>query len=292
VGAPGSQGLIGLTGEVGAPGLQGLIGLKGEAGAPGLQGLIGLKGEAGAAGSPGSIGLTGEAGAPGSQGLIGLKGEAGAPGSQGLIGLKGEAGAPGSQGLIGLKGEAGAAGSPGSIGLTGERGQAGAPGSPGETGPAGPAGPPGPAGFAAFAEYYALMPPDNAATVAPATPVQFPQNGPTSGALTRRGGSSPSEFVLPEIGTYRVSFSVSVDEAGQLGIAVDSGSGMTGLPYTVYGRATGTSEISGEALVTTTAPSSVLEVRNPAGNTTALTITPIAGGTHPAVASLVIQRIG
>jgi hypothetical protein len=60
----------------------------------------------------------------------------------------------------------------------------------------------------------------------------------------------------------------------------------------VYGRATGTSLISGEALVTTTATNSALELRNPTGNTPALTITPKAGGTHAAVASIVVQQLG
>jgi hypothetical protein len=146
--------------------------------------------------------------------------------------------------------------------------------------------------MAAYAEFYALMPPDNAATVAPGTPVQFPQNGPTSGVITRLGGSSFTEFVLPNIGTYRVAFSVSFDEAGQLVLGLNSGKGMEELDYTVYGRATGTSQISGEALVTTTVVPSLLELRNPAGNTTALTITPIAGGTHAAAASIVIQQLG
>ena len=132
------------------------------------------------------------------------------------------------------------------------------------------------------------MPPDNAATVAPGTPVEFPQNGPTTGIITRL---NPTEFLLPNIGTYSVSFSVSVSEAGQLVLGLDSGSGMGQLPYTVYGRATGTSQIAGEALVTTTVVNSKIELRNPAGESTALTITPLAGGTDPAVASLVIEQL-
>lgn len=67
---------------------------------------------------------------------------------------------------------------------------------------------------------------------------------------------------------------------------------MVELPYTVYGRATGSSQIVGDALVTTAAAGSTVELRNPTGNTPALTITPFAGGTHPAVASIVIQRLG
>jgi hypothetical protein len=67
---------------------------------------------------------------------------------------------------------------------------------------------------------------------------------------------------------------------------------MVELPYTVYGRATGTSQIAGDALITTTAANSTVELRNPVGNTPALTITPLAGGARPAVASILIQRLG
>ncbi|MGA2165490.1 MAG: hypothetical protein ABSH36_13610 [Solirubrobacteraceae bacterium] len=119
--------------------------------------------------------------------------------------------------------------------------------------------------------------------------VLFPRDGPAAGGILRL---DTAEFVLPSVATYSVNFSVSVTEAGQLVIALDSGSGMVELPYTVYGRATGTSQIAGDALVTTTAANSKVELRNPAGNTPALTITPLAGGAQPAVASIVIQQLG
>ena len=46
-------------------------------------------------------------------------------------------------------------------------------------GPTGPTGPQGATGeILDFADFYALMPPDNAATVAPGTDVEFPQDGP------------------------------------------------------------------------------------------------------------------
>ena len=57
------------------------------------------------------------------------------------------------------------------------------------------------------------------------------------------------------------------------------------------GRATGTSQIVGESLITVGA-NTTLEVINPAGNASALTITPIAGGTHSVSAHLVVQRVG
>ena len=52
------------------------------------------------------------------------------------------------------------------------------------------------------------------------------------------------------------------------------------LAYTVVGRATGTSQIVGMSLVTTSSTNSTLNVENPSGNFTALTITPLAGGTQ------------
>ena len=247
---------------------------------------MGATGAAGATGLPGLAGVEGQAGA---------RGEAGATGVAGAAGAKGEKGVMGSAGPAGPKGEAGVAGSAGPKGETGAAGPSGSVGPAGATGPVGPAGPEGAAGSPAYAEFYALMPPDNAATVGAGIPVQFPQNGPGSGVIARRAGSSSieaTEFVLPSVGTYSVDFSVSVDEPGQLAIALDSGGGMVELPYAVYGRATGTSQIVGDALVTTTAPGSSVEVRNPAGNTPALTITPVAGGTHPVAASIAIQQLG
>lgn len=136
-----------------------------------------------------------------------------------------------------------------------------------------------------FADFYALMPPDNAATVAPGTDVSFPQDGPNSGADIARTG--PDSFNLAPIGTYQVLFEVSVDEAGQLILTLNGAD----LPYTVFGRATGASQIVGMALVETTAVNSILTVRNPAGNAAALTITPLAGGTRPVSAHLVITQI-
>jgi hypothetical protein len=219
----------------------------------------------------------------GLEGPDGPRGFSGLPGVEGVEGQKGSTGESGPEGPRGSTGEAGAEGPQGPKGSTGE------PGPRGSEGPTGPAGTEGPPAAPVFAEFYALMPPDNATTVAAGAPVEFPQTGPTTGVIVRQ---TATKFVLPSIGTYRVSFSVSADEPGQLVIALNTGSGMLELPYTVYGRATGTSLIAGDALVTTTAANSVLEVRNPAGNTPALTITPNAGGTHAATASLVIQRLG
>jgi BclA-like protein/collagen triple helix repeat protein len=189
-------------------------------------------------------------------------------------------GAASSAGAVGPQGAKGDAGAAGATGATGATGPAGAPGATGDTGPPGPPAP----DLTSYAEFYALMPPDNAAPVAAGGAVDFPLNGPSQGGIARINAET---FLLPEAGTYRVSFSVSVSEAGQLALSLNGAE----LPSTVYGRATGTSQIAGDSLVTTSGANSTLSIVNPAGNSTALTITPLAGGTHPAAASLVVEQL-
>lgn len=137
----------------------------------------------------------------------------------------------------------------------------------------------------AYADFYALIPPDNAATVAPGTDVSFPQDGPNDMAGISR--TSASSFNLADIGTYQIFFQVSVAEAGQLILTLNGNE----LEYTVAGRATGTSQIIGMAMVTTTSVNSVLTVRDPSGNAAALSITPLGGGTRPVSAHLMIARL-
>jgi hypothetical protein len=129
------------------------------------------------------------------------------------------------------------------------------------------------------------MPPDNESNVSTGSNVDFPQNGPTSSTTIFR--ITPSNFLLTAVGTYQVLFQVSVSEAGQLVLALNG----TPLAYTVVGRATGTSQIVGMSLVTTTLPNSTLNVQNPVENSTSLTITPLAGGTQVVAAHLVITQI-
>jgi hypothetical protein len=135
-----------------------------------------------------------------------------------------------------------------------------------------------------FAEFYALMPSDNTATIAAGARIEFPQNGPTNSIITR---INASQFNIPAIGIYSVSWQVSVAEAGQLILQLNG----TDIPSSVVGRATGTTQIYGHTMITTTVINSVLQVVNPSGNPAALTLTPIAGGTRAVTANLVITRI-
>ncbi len=170
------------------------------------------------------------------------------------------------------------AGTQGVAGLGGIAGTAGLPGAPGL---------PGTPPILDFTDFFALMPGDNSATVGGNVAVEFPQDGPTSGVITRQGGASPSVFVIPVAGTYLVQFQVSVTEPGQLELRING----VADPNTRVGRDTGTSQIVGLSIVTTVGPNTTLEVINPTGNTPALTITPIAGGTQSVSAHLTITRL-
>ena len=209
-----------------------------------------------------------------------------------IIGPTGPTGPTGATGPIGLTGPAGIAATL-TVGTT-TTGESGTPATVTNTGTAEaavfnftiPQGPTGPAGGVLnYADFYALMPSDNAATVAPGTDVSFPQDGPNSGTDISR--TSASTFNLGLIGTYQVLFQVGISEAGQLVLTLNGDE----LDYTVVGRATETSQIIGMAIVTTTTINSVLTVRNPAGNAEALTITPSAGGTQAVSAHIVITQL-
>uniref|UniRef100_UPI000AE0803F collagen-like protein n=1 Tax=Paenibacillus sp. O199 TaxID=1643925 RepID=UPI000AE0803F len=267
----GLAGPAGPMGGQGIPGEQGLVGPQGPQGVPGPAGAIGPQGFPGATGATGAAGVAGPAGATGATGVAGLAGPAGPTGVTGAAGVAGPAGATGATGAAGLAGPAGATGATGVAGVAGPTGVTGATGAVG--------------GVLGFADFFALMPPDNAATVAPGTDVSFPQDGPTSGTTITRTG--PSTFNLAAIGTYLVLFQGSMNEAGQLMLTLNGAD----LSSSVVGRATGTSQMPGMAIVQTTVINTILTVRNPAGESTALTMTPLAGGTRPVSAHLVITQL-
>jgi Collagen triple helix repeat (20 copies) len=209
----------------------------------------------------------------------------GATGSAGRTGAEGHTGAHGPAGAAGQSGATGSTGASGSTGAAGGRGAAGTNGVDGSTGAIGPVGPPGAPSPSEAAEFYALMPPDNSATVAPGSDVDFPEDGPAIGSDIARTG--PDLFNLAVIGVYQVSFQVPVTEAGQLVLTLNGST----VGYTVVGRATGTSQITLTTLVQTTTVDSILAVQNPPSNSTALTITPLAGGTMLVSATLLIELL-
>ena len=231
---------------------------------------------------PGPRGPAGPQGIPGPRGPQGTQGPEGPVGPRGLQGPVGEQGPVGPQGPIGLQGPIGPQGPAGDAGAVGPQGPAGPQGATGATGATGPQGPAGT--VLAFADFYALMPTDNADPIPAGGDVSFPNNGPASGTITR---TSATSFTLADAGVYAVNFQVSAAEGGQLVLTLNG----TEIPYTVVGREGTNTQLVGMALVTTTTANSVLTVRNPEGTGTALTLAPNAGGTESVSAHLVIAQL-
>ena len=147
-----------------------------------------------------------------------------------------------------------------------------------------PIGIPGPQGIIYISSFYSIMPPDNNATIAGGTAINFNNNGPSNNTDITRLTSST--FNLASIGLYEILFQVSINEAAQLVIVING----VELNYTVVGRATGTNQVIGNSLITTTIPNSILSINNPVGSPTALTITPVAGGSNPVSANIIIKK--
>jgi hypothetical protein len=134
----------------------------------------------------------------------------------------------------------------------------------------------------AYADFYAMIPGDIVTTIAPGMAVPFPQTA-TARGIFRLG---PSSFWLEEAGDYKISFVVSIIEPGQLVVVMNG----TELPYTVAGRGTGQTQITGTYIITAIA-GSILEIRNPQSGFMAYTVSPNAGGPQAVSAHLVIQRL-
>jgi hypothetical protein len=134
--------------------------------------------------------------------------------------------------------------------------------------------------------FFALMPPDNAATVAIGAAVEFPQDGATIGGGEAPVRVGPASFQIQKAGVYQISYQASVDEAGQLAMAVNG----TPVSATRAGRATGTSQIS-NTFMFEFAFADIIEIWN-SDSAGALTITPNAGGASAVSAVLTIALIG
>ena len=273
------QGPQGPAGETGARGPQGVQGVMGPTGPQGPMGAQGPAGEVGPAGPQGPAGAIGPIGPQGPQGETGPQGPQGPTGATGPIGPQGPQGETGPQGPQGPQGEAGPIGPQGPTGATGATG---AQGIQGEVGPQGPRGLPG--GVLSYADFYALMPTDNPEAIEPGDDVAFPRNGVI--ANTNIGRTSDTEFLLNAAGTYLVMWNATAAEAGQLVLTLNGEE----LSYTTVGKGAADGEIVGFTILNTTDATS-LTVRNPAANTTNVTLTPNAGGTNPVSAHLTIVQL-
>lgn len=289
---PGPQGPIGPQGEAGPQGPIGPQGPQGERGPAGATGAAGAQGPQGVQGPAGATGATGATGPQGPQGEPGPAGPTGATGAQGPQGPQGEPGPVGATGPQGPQGEPGPAGATGPQGPQGEQGPVGATGPQGpqgEQGPVGATGPQGPQGepgtALAYADFYALMPPDNSTAIGAGEDVEFARTGPVGGDSISR--LTASSFTLAEPGVYQVLFRANVTEPSQLVLTLNGEE----LAYTVSGTSAGSGQIVGTALVQTTEPNSTLTVRNPETAAAPISFTEYAGGAESVSAQLVIVQL-
>ena len=179
--------------------------------------------------------------------------------------------------------------SPAPTGPTGSTGSAGPTGpTTGATGPTGPTGaatggtgPTGPTGAtSAYANFFSIRAPDATSNILAGGSVPFFVDGPASGSIVRSG---PSTFTLPSAGTWQIGWVVNAG-TGQLQAALAG----TGLPDTVVGRATGSTQIIGKTIITTVGPVD-LSIINPLGNSTLVLIG--TGGNSNSVNTLSIEQL-
>jgi hypothetical protein len=146
-------------------------------------------------------------------------------------------------------------------------------------------------GAVPFADFYALMPPDNPGGIYPFNSglplslraINFPRTDISNSIITR---NSAFEFILPDIATYEITFQASIDQPAQLAISLNGAV----VPSSVVGRSTAGTQIVGTSLITTTIPNSTLSIINNTNNS--LSFTPSAGqGNSPVSAHLIIKKL-
>ena len=126
---------------------------------------------------------------------------------------------------------------------------------------------------------------------------------PVGGIAINNPGPSQSdntEFILPSVGTYRVTKHVSVSEPAQWSLWINTGpafpGGMfselrtaSGAPSNV-GQSIGSSQLVGDVIFRNTVANSAIQIRNFA-SPSSLSITPQPGGMQAQATSLIIQRL-
>jgi hypothetical protein len=213
-----------------------------------VQGPRGKRGRHGCEGRRGKRGKSGKS-------IVGPKGECGPKGDFG-----GPPGPEGKQGVIGKEGPMGPQGLPGIQGIQGLRGPIGIQGPAGVAGIQGPAGQDGNAlGFASFNN---VVTPNTNVTIVAGNPVDFPNNGITSGVV---GRVSSNVFDIQTPGIYYVQFVVQ-DASGQLAINLVDGGVSTDLQYTLA-QSVGV-VITNATIIHTTNTNTLLSIRNPSNSTT------------------------
>ena len=264
----------------------------------------------------------------------------GAPGNSagGSRGPRGSRGSRGSRGPRGFSGGTGTIGATGAAGATDPTG-AGATGAAGVAGPAGATGATGASvGLTQFASFFGITAvPGNtgvddypaliaASAAAPSgaglSAINFPRLAtPVVGGVTINNPGAAqtdnTEFVLPSVGTYRVTWHISVDEAAQWSLWISTDGAMnviavvgtgglfspfrtdvtgnysttgTGTSSTV-GQADLTAQMTGDVVIRNPVAGAAIQIRNFAASGGTVTVTPLPGGTQAQAVVLTIMRL-
>lgn len=138
---------------------------------------------------------------------------------------------------------------------------------------------------------------DYASTVAVKTTagtgrLPFPRNGASVPAVNGITRVDTSSFNLAAIGTYKISWVVATTEPAQWQVELN-GTAVDNTIVVDQNPTAGGHPLTADFVITTTLANSVVAIINPAGNATALTITPSDGNlTHAQSPTLTISQIG
>jgi len=136
--------------------------------------------------------------------------------------------------------------------------------------------------------------------------LNFPRaSAPAVGGIVinNPGPAQPNntEFILPSVGTYRVTWRVAVTESAQWSLWINTaptpgGGGLfsevsvaSGAPAHV-GQAVGSAQLVGDVVFRNAVANSAIQIRNYA-SPSAVSVTPLPGGTQAQAVSLIIQRL-
>lgn len=136
-----------------------------------------------------------------------------------------------------------------------------------------------------FSEFYSLVPSSNAVPIVAGDTVEFVTDGLFYSDRIIRSGVTVDDFILKDVGFYKVSFGATLSGAGQLGVLLASAL----VPYSVVGVA-GAGRLFGSCIVSVTVANSILSIVNPVGGTT-FSLTPSAGGTGAVSCNLLIEKV-
>ena len=136
-----------------------------------------------------------------------------------------------------------------------------------------------------YADFYALMPTDNASAINAGADVAFPRAGSSSASDIT--SLTATTFQLGPIGTYRVDVHVTIVAGGQVVLTLNN---VPVASTALGGIDLSGNNLSGSYIINTTTVNSVVTVRNPTGNAS-ITLAAGYGGSLPISAHLTISRM-